>query len=74
MKKSKWKKNMPELDEPILAVVETNSGPEYFIGKIDERETLIDLDYGDDSGWQFESVDRWCPLETVLSIINGDET
>ena len=70
--KNHLRKDMPELDEPIFAVVETVSGTEYYIGEINGNEDLVDLEYGDGYGWKSESIDCWCPLETVVKLINGD--
>lgn len=66
----KWRTEDPtefaSIDDAIFAIVETNKGAEYFICRIDKEYTLVDLEYGDDYGWQAEDVDKWCFLDDIL--------
>jgi hypothetical protein len=61
----------PPPDELILAEV-TTSVTEYWVCTVDEHGTLVDA-YGDDLGWQYESMDRWILFDEVLSAIGPKE-
>jgi hypothetical protein len=63
----KWKTDFQDIDtdEEIFAVVETNSGARYFVCVIDENGTLVDLENGDDYGWEVDSIDRWVSLSEL---------
>lgn len=67
----KWRTDMPNLDEAILAIVETKGGTRYFVCEVDENETLCDLEFGDDYGWQMESIDRWVSLSDLDAHLEG---
>lgn len=68
---SLWRTDEPPIEEPMFAIVETNGGSRYFIGQIDQQGTLVDLDYGDDYGWESDCIDRWCPLDHVIEAIEN---
>jgi len=65
-----WKRTEPKTEDCGLMVVETNMGTRYFIAVIDEYGSLTFPDTGDDIGWTSESVEKWCPLETVVDLVD----
>ena len=75
MPKLKWEKGQPPWTdgEAMLFQVDLSDGStETFIGRVDDDDTMVHLDYldyGEDIGWQADSVDRWILLEDVLAAI-----
>jgi hypothetical protein len=68
---SVWKTTEPPFEEAIFAIVKTNGGDQVFICQVDENETLVDLEYGDDYGWQRDCVDCWCTLQEAMQAIEA---
>ena len=72
MPKLKWEKGQPPWTdgEVMLFQVDLSDGStDTFIGCVDDTDSMVDPEYGDDIGWEAESVDRWILLEDVLAAI-----
>jgi hypothetical protein len=75
---SHWRQGPPIVEDQdsydsMLAVVETNVGAEFYLCRLDDSNTLVDIDSGDDYGWEADVIDRWCPLDEVLELIGCDK-
>jgi hypothetical protein len=69
-----WEKNKePPCEERILVSVTTKDANEYWVCTVDHDGTLIDA-YGDDLGWEYESIDEWILFEEVLKAIERKDT
>lgn len=66
-----WRDDKPDAEEPILAVVETNHATRYYACCVDTTGTLVDLEYGDDVGWEIVSIDRWIYLSDLDSLLES---
>jgi hypothetical protein len=69
-----WKTGKPPIEEPILAVVETNKKTRYYLGVVTPEGDLVDLEYGDDHGWEAESIDRWCTISDLDELLEERST
>lgn len=62
------------VDESILAVIGKHAGEEdIFLCYPDNHGNLCFTDSGDVIGWTVDSIDRWCPIERIMSILDGKE-
>jgi hypothetical protein len=75
MKKATWRTGPVPKNfwDTMLAVIETNHGPEFYLCRMNDNGLLIDPDTGDDIGWFVIHVDRWCPLEDICKMLEGEK-
>ena len=67
----KWTEAKPDFDDCGIMIVETVSGEERYVAKIDYYGDLVDILHGDDFGWGARDVDRWISWDDFIGQIEG---